>query len=80
MKQIVLCMPHRGRLNLLTGMLNFPPVALFHKLQGNCEFPDTAQTTGDVISHLSMILFVLKFAVQSFMVLIANNFIFSFLN
>ncbi|KAF4523201.1 hypothetical protein B566_EDAN002460 [Ephemera danica] len=43
----------KGRLNLLTGMLNFPPVALFHKLQGNCEFPDTSQAIGDVISHLS---------------------------
>ena len=25
-------MPHRGRLNLLTGLLDFPPTALFHKV------------------------------------------------
>ncbi|XP_059479567.1 probable 2-oxoglutarate dehydrogenase E1 component DHKTD1 homolog, mitochondrial [Neocloeon triangulifer] len=52
-KQIVLCMPHRGRLNLLTGMFNFPPAALFRKLKGQFEFPDSAQATGDVISHLT---------------------------
>lgn len=49
---IVLCMPHRGRLNLLTGMLNFPPENLFRKLRGLSEFPDGTKTTGDVISHL----------------------------
>nr|XP_031847818.1 probable 2-oxoglutarate dehydrogenase E1 component DHKTD1 homolog, mitochondrial [Nomia melanderi] len=49
---IVLCMPHRGRLNLLTGMLNFPPEKLFRKLRGFSEFPDGVKATGDVISHL----------------------------
>ncbi|XP_015189575.1 PREDICTED: probable 2-oxoglutarate dehydrogenase E1 component DHKTD1 homolog, mitochondrial [Polistes dominula] len=49
---IVLCMPHRGRLNFLTGMLNFPLEKLFHKLKGFSEFPDDAKTTGDVASHL----------------------------
>ncbi|XP_065339741.1 probable 2-oxoglutarate dehydrogenase E1 component DHKTD1 homolog, mitochondrial [Cloeon dipterum] len=52
-EQIVLCMPHRGRLNLLTGMFNFPPAALFRKLKGQFEFPPSAQATGDVISHLT---------------------------
>ncbi|XP_076247619.1 2-oxoadipate dehydrogenase complex component E1 isoform X1 [Calliopsis andreniformis] len=52
LKYIVLCMPHRGRLNLLTGMLNFPPEKLFRKLRGFSEFPDGTNTTGDVISHL----------------------------
>ena len=47
-------MPHRGRLNFLTGMLNFPPEKLFRKLRGLSEFPDgkTENVTGDVISHL----------------------------
>ncbi|XP_076662431.1 putative 2-oxoadipate dehydrogenase complex component E1 homolog [Halictus rubicundus] len=49
---VVLCMPHRGRLNLLTGMLNLPPEKLFRKLRGLSEFPDGARATGDVISHL----------------------------
>ncbi|KAG7199330.1 hypothetical protein KM043_018178 [Ampulex compressa] len=52
LEQIVLCMPHRGRLNFLTGMLKFPPEKLFRKLRGLSEFPDGVKTTGDVISHL----------------------------
>ena len=30
---------HRGRLNLLTGLLDFPPVAMFRKMRGLPEFP-----------------------------------------
>ncbi|XP_076179560.1 putative 2-oxoadipate dehydrogenase complex component E1 homolog isoform X2 [Ptiloglossa arizonensis] len=52
LKYIVLCMPHRGRLNLLTGMLNLPPEKLFWKLRGFSEFADDVNTTGDVISHM----------------------------
>ena len=32
LQDVVLCMPHRGRLNLLTGLLSFSPQALFHKV------------------------------------------------
>ena len=46
-------MPHRGRLNLLTGMLQFPPSALFHKIKGGSELPEEYGAAGDVISHLS---------------------------
>lgn len=52
LEQIVLAMPHRGRLNLLTGLLNYPPAQMFHKLQGNPDFPDTYKSSGDVLSHL----------------------------
>ena len=31
-RDIVLAMPHRGRLNLLTGLLGLPTEALFHKV------------------------------------------------
>lgn len=51
LKHIVLCMPHRGRLNFLTGMLKFPPEKLFRKLRGLSEFPEDAKATGDVSSH-----------------------------
>ncbi|XP_023016659.2 probable 2-oxoadipate dehydrogenase complex component E1 homolog [Leptinotarsa decemlineata] len=50
-QQIVLAMPHRGRLNLLTGILNFPPVEMFTKLKGYPDFPEKYQSTGDVLSH-----------------------------
>lgn len=51
LEHLILCMPHRGRLNLLTGMMNFPPEKLFRKLRGIPEFPNEAKATGDVISH-----------------------------
>lgn len=45
-------MPHRGRLNLLTGMLQLPAEKIFRKLRGLPEFPEDARSTGDVISHV----------------------------
>ncbi|XP_012220785.1 2-oxoadipate dehydrogenase complex component E1 isoform X2 [Linepithema humile] len=53
LEHIILCAAHRGRLNLLTGLLNFPPNKLFHKLRGLSEFPNADKCTGDVISHLT---------------------------
>ena len=44
---------HRGRLNLLTGMLQFPPVEMFRKMKGLPEFPSQQKGAGDVLSHLS---------------------------
>ena len=52
-EHIIVGMPHRGRLNLLTGMLQFPPSALFHKIKGGSELPEEYGAAGDVISHLS---------------------------
>ena len=46
-------MPHRGRLNLLTDVLQYSPTALFHKVKGNNEFPEDADVSGDVLSHLA---------------------------
>lgn len=53
-RNIVMCMPHRGRLNLLVDILGFEYKALFSKMQGNQEFNrDYKHCTGDVLSHLS---------------------------
>ena len=49
---IVIGMPHRGRLNLLTDLLQYAPRALFHKIRGNSELPMELGAAGDVISHL----------------------------
>ncbi|CAH1764844.1 3715_t:CDS:10, partial [Entrophospora sp. SA101] len=51
--ELVMCMPHRGRLNLLTDLLKFSPIRLFHKIKGNPEFPENLPATGDVLSHLA---------------------------
>lgn len=50
---IIIGMPHRGRLNLLTGLLKFPPELMFRKMRGLSEFPDTSPAIGDVLSHLT---------------------------
>ncbi|XP_037921992.1 probable 2-oxoglutarate dehydrogenase E1 component DHKTD1 homolog, mitochondrial [Hermetia illucens] len=51
LQNIVIGMQHRGRLNLLTTTFQVPPVKLFHKLQGNSEFPDDVKAMSDVIMH-----------------------------
>lgn len=49
--EIVLGMPHRGRLNLLTTMLNTRPAKIFRKFKGQPEFPPDARAMCDIASH-----------------------------
>lgn len=49
---VVIGMPHRGRLNLMTGLLHYPLEAVFAKLKGRKELPDSHAGSGDVLSHL----------------------------
>ncbi|EMD32179.1 hypothetical protein CERSUDRAFT_118815 [Gelatoporia subvermispora B] len=51
-EHIILAMPHRGRLNLLSDILQYPPLALFQKLKGGFDIPRNLGASGDVISHL----------------------------
>lgn len=51
LQHIVLGMPHRGKLNLLTVMLNTRPAKIFHKIRGLSELPDDAKCMGDIASH-----------------------------
>lgn len=48
---IVLAMPHRGKLNLLTTMLKTPAAKIFHKFKGFPEFPSNTKAMGDIASH-----------------------------
>lgn len=50
-QHIVLGMPHRGKLNLLTTMLKMPPAKLFNKFKGRPEFPKDAKAMCDIASH-----------------------------
>jgi probable 2-oxoglutarate dehydrogenase E1 component DHKTD1 len=61
-QHIVLAMPHRGRLNLLTDLLQYPPAALFHKITGAAEIPEKLGADGDVISHLGRLFPVIFFS------------------
>ncbi|TYZ64557.1 hypothetical protein PybrP1_008624 [[Pythium] brassicae (nom. inval.)] len=50
---VVLGMPHRGRLALLVSLLEYPAHKLFYKVQGHSEFPAGFRGVDDVTSHLA---------------------------
>ena len=51
-KEIVMGMPHRGRLNVLTQVMAKPHRALFHEFKGGSANPDEVEGSGDVKYHL----------------------------
>jgi 2-oxoglutarate dehydrogenase E1 component len=51
-KEIVIGMPHRGRLNVLTQVMAKPHRALFHEFKGGSSTPDETEGSGDVKYHL----------------------------
>jgi 2-oxoglutarate dehydrogenase E1 component len=51
-QDIILGMPHRGRLNVLTGVMGKPYRALFHEFQGGSTVPLDIDSTGDVKYHM----------------------------
>ncbi len=52
MKEIVVGMAHRGRLNVLTNVMGKPFTAVFSEFQGVSAVPDDVQGSGDVKYHL----------------------------
>ncbi|HEX2136099.1 MAG TPA: 2-oxoglutarate dehydrogenase E1 component [Microvirga sp.] len=51
-KEIVIGMAHRGRLNVLTQVMGKPHRALFHEFKGGSFAPDEVEGSGDVKYHL----------------------------
>jgi 2-oxoglutarate dehydrogenase E1 component len=51
-KDIVVGMAHRGRLNVLTQVMAKPHRALFHEFKGGSYAPDDVEGSGDVKYHL----------------------------
>ncbi|MFM2130597.1 MAG: 2-oxoglutarate dehydrogenase subunit, partial [Pseudomonadota bacterium] len=51
-EEIVLGMPHRGRLNVLANIMGKPYTAIFSEFQGNAANPEDVQGSGDVKYHL----------------------------
>jgi 2-oxoglutarate dehydrogenase E1 component len=51
-KEIVVGMPHRGRLNVLTQVMGKPHRALFHEFKGGSVNPEAVEGSGDVKYHL----------------------------
>ena len=52
MKEIVLGMAHRGRLNVLSNVMAKPHRAIFHEFKGGSFTPDEVEGSGDVKYHL----------------------------
>jgi 2-oxoglutarate dehydrogenase E1 component len=53
-REIVLGMAHRGRLNVLANVLAKPHRAIFHEFKGGSASPDTVEGSGDVKYHLGV--------------------------
>ena len=51
-KEIVVGMPHRGRLNVLTQVMGKPARAIFHEFKGGSFKPEGVEGSGDVKYHL----------------------------
>ena len=51
-KDVVLGMAHRGRLNVLTQVMQKPHRALFHEFKGGAFYPEDVEGSGDVKYHL----------------------------
>ncbi len=52
LREAVVGMAHRGRLNVLTNILCKPFTAMFAEFQGVAAYPDSVQGSGDVKYHL----------------------------
>lgn len=51
-KDVVIGMPHRGRLSVLANVMGKPYRAIFHEFQGGSYKPDDVDGSGDVKYHL----------------------------
>jgi 2-oxoglutarate dehydrogenase E1 component len=51
-KEIVIGMAHRGRLNVLAQVMSKPHRAIFHEFKGGSSSPDDVEGSGDVKYHL----------------------------
>ncbi|TAL33088.1 MAG: 2-oxoglutarate dehydrogenase E1 component [Alphaproteobacteria bacterium] len=51
-KEVIIGMAHRGRLNVLTNILSKPFTAMFSEFQGTPAKPDDVQGSGDVKYHM----------------------------
>jgi 2-oxoglutarate dehydrogenase E1 component len=51
-KEIIVGMPHRGRLNVLAAVMAKPYRVIFHEFQGGSSLPSDIEGSGDVKYHL----------------------------
>jgi probable 2-oxoglutarate dehydrogenase E1 component DHKTD1 len=50
----IISMPHRGRLDVLTLIMDYPVANLLHKIQGKRDIPKEIEGIDDVVSHVAV--------------------------
>jgi 2-oxoglutarate dehydrogenase E1 component len=53
-EEVVIGMPHRGRMNVLTNIMKKPYVEMFSLFSGNMDFPESVNSSGDVKYHIGV--------------------------
>lgn len=54
-KEAVIGIPHRGRLNILCNILDYPPEHIFRKIKGLYDMPlEFYNGIDDVVSHIAI--------------------------
>jgi 2-oxoglutarate dehydrogenase E1 component len=53
-EEVVIGMPHRGRMNVLTNIMKKPYVEMFSLFAGNMDFPESVNSSGDVKYHIGV--------------------------
>ncbi len=52
--EVVIGMPHRGRINVLTNIMKKPYVEMLSLFHGNMDFPESVNSSGDVKYHIGV--------------------------
>ncbi len=52
--EVVIGMPHRGRMNVLTNIMKKPYSEMFSLFHGNMDFPESVNSSGDVKYHIGV--------------------------
>ncbi len=52
MDEVIIGMPHRGRLNILTAVMGKPYAAMLSEFHGNMNIPEGLSSSGDVKYHM----------------------------
>ena len=68
---IVMGMPHRGRLNVLSNVVRKPNESIFSEFSGSQEY--TVEGSGDVKYHLGMVYIYSCFTIYLFLELCSSD-------
>jgi 2-oxoglutarate dehydrogenase E1 component len=53
-EEVIIGMPHRGRMNVLTNVMKKPYLEMLSLFHGNMDFPESVNSSGDVKYHIGV--------------------------